>query len=173
MTDMIRQKAASFPARDHDHGACVSDALARARTRCLELGIKWTALREQVFRHVARSHKPVSAYDLIESLAKDGKRLAPVSVYRILEVLQSAGLVHRLESRNAFFACMTEHATGPQTITLVCEGCERVSETNAPDAFHAIGASTRASGFRTRNVVIEVSGICAECNETTKGSGSC
>jgi Fur family zinc uptake transcriptional regulator len=170
---MIGQKLISFPPRDHDHGVCVRDALCRAKTRCLELGIKWTALRERVFRHVARSHKPVSAYDLIESLAKVGKRLAPVSVYRILDVLQGAGLVHRLESRNAFFACMTEHTAGPQTITLVCEGCERVIESDAPDAFRAIGLSARASGFRARNVVIEVSGICAECHDAKTRGGSC
>jgi Fur family zinc uptake transcriptional regulator len=170
---MIRQKSAPFPARDHDHGVCVHDALGRARTRCLELGIKWTALREQVFRHVAQSHKPVSAYDLIESLAKDGKRLAPVSVYRILEVLQGAALVHRLESRNAFFACMTEHASAPQTITLVCEGCERVVEADAPAAVRAIGAATQMSGFRANTVVIEVSGVCIDCQEMKKRAGSC
>ena len=147
MTVMLRQKAASFPARDHDHRVCVSDALGRAKARCLELGIKWTALREQVFHHIAQSHKPVSAYDLIESLAKEGRRLAPVSVYRILDVLQSVGVVHRLESRNAFFACMTEHSAGPETITFVCEGCDRVTESDAPDAFRAIRLATRASGF--------------------------
>ncbi len=173
MIGMIREKPSSFPARDHDHAVCMHDALGRAKTRCLELGIKWTALREQVFRQVAQSHKPVSAYDLIESLAREGKRLAPVSVYRILDVFQGAGLVHRLESRNAFFACMTEHTTGPQTITLVCEGCERVTEADAPDAFRAIGHSTRASGFRARNVVVEVSGICAECYDVKVRGGSC
>src|SRR5271157_2027273 len=148
MKDMDERKEPSFPLHNHDHGACMAGALGRAKMRCLEKGIKWTALREQVFQHVTASHRPVSAYDLIESLAKDGKRLAPVSVYRILDVLQVAGLVHRLESRNAFFACMTEHTAGPQTITLVCEGCERVIESDAPDAFRAIGLSARASGFR-------------------------
>ena len=155
---MIGQKLISFPPRDHDHGVCVRDALRRAKTRCLELGIKWTALRERVFCHIARSQSPC---------------LAPVSIYRILDVLQGAGLVHRLESRNAFFACMTEHTAGPQTITLVCEGCERVIESDAPDAFRAIGLSARASGFRARNVVIEVSGICAECHDAKTLGGSC
>jgi Fur family zinc uptake transcriptional regulator len=165
---MLDEKAPFFPPRDHDHGLCMNDALRRAKMRCLELGIKWTALREQVFRHVATSHKPVSAYDLIESLAKDGKRLAPVSVYRILDVLQAARLVHRLESRNAFFACMTEHGSMPQTITFVCEECERVTEAEASEAFRAIGLTAKASRFRARNTVIEVSGVCAECDA---GSG--
>ena len=86
-----------------------------------------------MFRHVARSHKPVSAYDLIESLAKDGKRLSPVSVYRILEVLKARALsigskaetLLRLHDR-ASDRTANHHAC--------CEGYERVSETNAPDA---------------------------------------
>ncbi len=160
---MFRQNAL-FPPRDHDHGACLSAALGRAKARCLELGVKWTALREEVFRHVATSHKPVSAYELIESLAKEGKRLAPVSVYRILDVLQGAGLVHRLESRNAFFACMMEHRTAPETVALVCEGCERVIEVEVAEAFRAIGLASKASGFRANAIVIEVSGLCAECD---------
>ncbi|MBI4724931.1 MAG: transcriptional repressor [Rhodomicrobium sp.] len=129
---MEERRAQSFPARDHDHAVCMAEALWRAKTKCLEKGIKWTALREQVFRHVATNHKPVSAYDLIESLAKEGKRLAPVSIYRILDVLQGAGLVQRLESRNAFFACMTGHEHAQQTVTLVCGDCERVTEVEAP-----------------------------------------
>ncbi len=169
---MLEQKAALFPPRDHDHGACMRSALGRAKARCVELGVKWTALREQVFRHVATSHKPVSAYDLIESLAKDGKRLAPVSVYRILDVLQGAGLVHRLESRNAFFACMMEHRSAPETVALVCEGCERVVEVEAADAFRAIGLAARASRFRARSVVVEVGGVCAEC-DGREGEAQC
>jgi Fur family transcriptional regulator, zinc uptake regulator len=162
-------KAPSFPKRDHDHGVCLADALSRAKARCLDLGIKWTGLREQVFRHVATSHKPVSAYDLIDSLAREGKRLAPVSVYRILDVLQGAGLVHRLESRNAFFACMMDHPSAPQTITFVCEDCERVTEVDAPDAIRAINRTTEASHFHARNAIVEVNGVCPECHDAAGG----
>jgi Fur family zinc uptake transcriptional regulator len=168
---MAERKAISFPSQDHDHTACLAEALWRAKTRCLEKGIKWTELREQVFRHIATSHKPVSAYDLIESLAKDGRRLAPVSVYRILDVLQGAGLVHRLESRNAFFACMAEHASALQTVTVICDDCERVTEMDAGDAYRAIGEAAKASHFYPRTAVIEVSGVCAECRE--EGSAQC
>ena len=162
---MAERKAISFPAHDHDHDACLAEALWRAKTRCLDQGIKWTGLREQVFRHIATSHKPVSAYELIESLAKDGKRLAPVSVYRILDVLRGAGLVHRLESRNAFFACMAEHANALQTVTVICDDCERVTEIDPGDAYRAIREAANAAHFYARDTVIEVSGVCAECRE--------
>jgi Fur family transcriptional regulator, zinc uptake regulator len=170
---MIERKAAPFPSHDHDHETCVVDALTRAQLRCEAMGIKWTSLREQVFRRVATSHKPVSAYDLIEALAEEGRRLAPVSVYRILDVLQSAGLVHRLESRNAFFACMTEHPALPQSITFLCEICEWVSEVDASDALRAIDRASEASGFHSRGAVIEVSGICADCYGTADDKRPC
>jgi Fur family zinc uptake transcriptional regulator len=168
----MNERAPSFPARDHDHGVCMAGALWRAKTRCLEKGIKWTALRERVFRQVATSHKPVSAYDLIESLAKDGKRLAPISVYRILDVLQGAGLVHRLESRNAFFACMTDHESAPQIVTLICEDCQRVTELDTPAAFQAVDEASSTARFHPRSIIIEVSGVCAECREAA-GSAIC
>lgn len=166
MNDMDERTVPSFPARDHDHGACMAGALGRAKSRCLEKGIKWTALREQVFRHVTTSHKPVSAYDLIESLAREGKRLAPVSIYRILDVLQEAGIVHRLESRNAFFACMSGHESTRQTVTFVCEGCERVTEVEAPAAYRAIGEVSEAARFSPHSTIVEVSGTCAECRNS-------
>jgi Fur family zinc uptake transcriptional regulator len=170
---MAEMKSPSFPARDHDHAACLAGALDRARLRCTERGVKWTSLREQVFRQIATSHKPVSAYDLIESLALQGKRLAPVSVYRILDVLQNAGLVHRLESRNAYFACMSEHSGPPQTVIFVCEDCDRVAEAEAPDALRAISNSTEAEHFHIRNTVLEVSGVCSECHEAMAAEASC
>jgi Fur family transcriptional regulator, zinc uptake regulator len=158
------QASSSFPARDHDHGACVAGALGRAKARCLEKGIKWTPLREQIFRHVSTSHKPVSAYDLIESVAKEGKRLAPVSIYRILDVLQEAGIVHRLESRNAFFACMSGHDSAMHTVTFICDLCERVTEIEAPGAYRAIDEVSQANRFLPRSTIVEVCGTCAECH---------
>jgi Fur family transcriptional regulator, zinc uptake regulator len=162
---MSERETPSFPAPGHDHGACMAGALGRAKARCLEMGIKWTALRERVFLHVTANHKPVSAYDLIESLAQDGKRLAPVSVYRILDVLQEAGIVHRLESRNAFYACMTAHEAGREMVTFICGKCDCVTEAEAPEAFRAISEVSKAARFQARTAMIEVSGICAGCSE--------
>ena len=40
---------------------------------------------------------------------RKGTRLAPISVYRALDALLEAGVVHRLESKNAYFACSRLH----------------------------------------------------------------
>ncbi|MGA7325290.1 MAG: Fur family transcriptional regulator [Rhodomicrobium sp.] len=169
--DMNDAQAPSFPARDHDHSACLNRAVQRAKRRCEEVDIKWTKLREKVFRQIATSHTAVRAYDLGASLTKEGNPIAPISIYRILEVLKEAGLVHRLESRNAFFACMTAHENARQTITFICRDCDRVTEIGAPGAYGAIGEATEAAGFTLGTVLIEVGGLCGECREG-RGDGA-
>lgn len=48
--------------------------------------------------------RPLSAYDLMEALWTRGVRAA-TTVYRSLHRLTGPGLVHRLESVNAYVAC--------------------------------------------------------------------
>ena len=45
-----------FPAPSHDHGRCVDEALRRARAAFERKGLKFTPLREQIFREIAASH---------------------------------------------------------------------------------------------------------------------
>jgi hypothetical protein len=58
-------------------------------------------------------------YEIIERLAHRG-RLAPITVYRALDFLRDNGLVHRIESRNAFVACVHHHADGDPVVFLIC-----------------------------------------------------
>ncbi len=152
-----------FPHRGHNHRICLEQAIGRAKTVCAERGIKLTELRQRIFQEIASSHKPLGAYDIIERLAGSGRRLAPISVYRIIEVLEGAGLVHRLESRNAYFACLSEHSGKTSSIVLLCEACGRVAEAEAPQAWDAITAITETSNFRVAETVLEIKGRCAEC----------
>lgn len=159
-----------FPAERHNHRQCVERALDRARKVCQERQIKLTALREAILREIASSHHPVGAYDIIERLAKSGKRLAPISVYRIIDVFLEAGLVHRVESRNAFFICNGQHSDTASPLVLICEDCGRVAETEAPEAWGAITRATQAGRFTVKNTVLEVKGLCAGCHAPSASS---
>ena len=98
----------------HDHGVCVETLLDRARQTFGDKGLKLTTLRLNVLAEIAASHDAMGAYDVIARLAaKTGAKLAPISVYRAIDALLEAGLVHRLESKNAYFACHAPH-TGTQ-----------------------------------------------------------
>jgi Fur family transcriptional regulator, zinc uptake regulator len=149
----------------HDHGSCVEQAVARALKVCEARGIRLTSLREAVLRVLAASHKALGAYDIIDRLSERGRKLAPISVYRIIDVLIEAGLVHRLESKNAYFACLSQHGEATPMVVLLCEGCNRVAEAEAPTAWGAIEAITQDSGFSVSATVFEVQGQCPDCRK--------
>jgi Fur family zinc uptake transcriptional regulator len=160
-----------FPMIEHDHDCCVESAVERAQALCQEQSVRLTPLREAVLRTLLSSHRALGAYDIIDKLHERGRRLAPISVYRVIEVLLDAGLVHRLESRNAFFACLAEHDDTRSLLVLVCEDCARVAEAEAPEAWTAIKSLTQMNGFQVNDTVLEIRGICADCRDTA-GTGA-
>ena len=88
----------------HDHGPCLQDALARARMAFDGKNMKLTPLRQKVFEEIAGSHDAVGAYDVLDRMArKSGDRMAPISVYRAIDALLAAGVVHRLRKQERVF----------------------------------------------------------------------
>ena len=160
------QVAPQFPDPAHDHQPCLADTLRRAETIYEKLGMRLTPLRKQVLSEVAGSHTAVGAYDVLDRLSRQsGRRLAPISVYRALDSLVEAGLVHRLESRNAFFACHAQHAANLRQIVLACERCSTVAEIAGDDVFDEIGRLAAATGFIPGRALIEISGRCGDCSK--------
>ena len=153
---------AIFPAPDHDHDRCASSAIAHAETLCAARAQRLTPIRRQVLEALLASHKPLGAYEIIDHLAGD-TRPAPITVYRALDFLREQGLVHRIESRNSFIACVHNHASGDPVVFLICEKCGAVGEVASAAVADTIRSASRAAGFTPKTPVIEISGICAHC----------
>src|SRR5690606_29397539 len=100
-----RLAEASMDHGQHDHRRCIADALDAAERVCAGRGARLTELRRRVLELVWQSHRPVGAYPLLAALGRDGHAPAPPTVYRALDFLQAQGLVHRIESRNAYVGC--------------------------------------------------------------------
>jgi Fur family zinc uptake transcriptional regulator len=130
--------SASFAGARHDHRSCVTQAMATAARLCTERGARLTPLRRRVLEliwrgHAPAKHAPVRAYDLLARLSDKGARAAPPTVYRALEFLLAHGLIHRIESLNAYVGCMhPEGAHGGQF--LICEDCGAAAEVHDPRA---------------------------------------
>ena len=154
-----------FPDPHHNHQKCTSDLLSRAERTCERRGSRLTVQRRDVLTCVAESHSAVGAYDIIERMASHGPRPAPITVYRALEFLLAHGLVHKIESRNAFVACSHAHDNQPAAM-LICEACGLVAELDVPDAFASLGASAKGQGFVEQRTMVEVSGLCFSCART-------
>lgn len=145
--------------------------LTRADRLFAARGLRLTPLRRRVLEKIAGSHTAVGAYDLLDRLARPGeRRLAPISVYRALDSLVEAGIVHRLESRNAFFACHVPHTADRHQVVLACETCATVAEIPGEAIFKGIATMARAAAFRTDRTLVEVIGACARCSAAREAS---
>jgi len=157
--------ASVFPAPDHDHARCSADALAHAEAICAERGERLTPMRRRVLETLAASHKPLGAYEIMDEVARSGPRPAPITVYRALDFLRLNGLVHRIESRNAFVACGRNHGTDALVAFLICDHCGAVGEAPAAAVAQPLAAAARSAGFTPTLSVIEITGTCAHCRE--------
>ena len=158
----------SLAFRQHDHSACIDTALTTARRICEQRGARLTPLREQVLQLVWQSHKPLGAYAILEQL--DGgitppgarRRLAPPTVYRALEFLREYGLIHRINSLNAFMGCQHPQARH-QSFFLICRQCESAVELTSTPLAEAISAAATAAQFTEEGASVEITGLCPNC----------
>lgn len=153
-----------FPAPDHDHDNCATNAIAHAETICAARAQRLTPMRRQVLEALLASHRPLGAYEIMERVG-DGGRPAPITVYRALDFLRDNGLVHRIESRNAFVACVHSHADSDPVVFLICERCGAVGEAAGGTVADSLKQSCRAAGFTPKSPVIEIAGVCSHCRD--------
>ena len=147
---------------NHDHDDCVASAIATAETLCRDRGLRFTALRQRVLALVWDSHRPIGAYDILDKLSDEGKRAAPPTVYRALDFLIEAGLVHRLASLNAFIGC-PDPARSHAGQFLICRECRSVAELDDAELEALIGAKAAQQGFKAQHQALEIEGVCRDC----------
>jgi Fur family zinc uptake transcriptional regulator len=152
-----------FPAPDHNHERCAADVIAHAVTQCSARGQRLTPMRRKVLEILAGSHKPLGAYEVMDAVAAGGPRPAPITVYRALDFLIENGLVHRIESRNAFLACGLNHDSGAVVAFLICERCGEAGEAPGAEIAAVVTAAAGSAGFSPHMSVVEITGICANC----------
>lgn len=147
---------------EHDHDDCVARALQNAETICRNRGLRLTAQRRRVLELVWGSHRPVGAYEILDSLRDGGQKAAPPTVYRALDFLIEANLVHRLDSLNAFVGC--PDPSNPHTGQfLICRNCRSVVELHDRAISEVIARGAASQGFEATHQTLEVQGICEAC----------
>jgi Fur family zinc uptake transcriptional regulator len=119
-----------------------------------------------VLEIVWQGHEPVKAYDILDQLNQSGKRSAPPTVYRALDFLLEASLVHRIDSLNAFVGCPL--ASGKHSAQLlVCTGCETVAEIDDPAIRGILEQTAARHGFVVEPQTVEITGLCPRCRGET------
>lgn len=148
----------------HDHNDCLDEAIRNAEERCRDEGLRLTELRKRVLTLVWKSHKPQRAYDILQGLEDFGHRPAPPTAYRALEFLVQAGLIHRIESLNAYIGCAdpNQHHTSQ---FFICDACDAVAEIQDTALTRKLTKNAVELGFTPRQQTIEIHGLCEDCNK--------
>ena len=136
---------------------------ALAEARCDKLGERLTPARLGAYAELLAGKRALTAYELIARLeARQGRKIAPLTVYRHLEFLTRVGLVHRLESTQSYLPCAhPEEAHESQY--LLCSRCGRVDEVSSSTVGSLLCELASERGFSPQKSVVEVSGLCGDC----------
>ena len=118
----MRKKTASK--RNSTPGPNVLRWQGQVESACGRKGLHLTPLRQQVLAILAESSAPLGAYAIIDQLSRrEGKPIAPPTVYRTLDFFRDHGFVYKIESRNAYAPC--EHlGHAHHGALLLCENAD-------------------------------------------------
>jgi len=149
----------------HTHHEHTGDSLVSAAQKALiDSGEQWTDMRSDVFAALATCERPASAYDLAESVSSArGKRVAPNSVYRILDLFVRTNLARRVESANAYVA-NSHPGCRHDCIFLICDACGTIVHIDDDRLTGSLVAAARTAGFADVRPVVELRGTCAACS---------
>lgn len=145
-------------------------------------GTPLTRNQSLVLEALTAADGPLGAYAILDRVRHHGVR-APAQVYRALERLRDLGLVHRLDTMNAFVACRHGHGVGASAATgaagdpapvvfVICEHCGATRELEDAVIGRRLSALARAEGFGLQASNVELRGTCAACAQTRSGSST-
>ena len=117
-----------------------------------------------VFGAISHANVPLSAYTILDSLRGEGFR-APLQVYRALEKLLELGMVHRLESLNAFVACQQNNCGSHSIVAFaICDTCGKVAEIADETALPGhLDSLAKNHHFGLKKSTVELRGMCEIC----------
>ena len=122
-----------------------------------------TTRQQRIFDILKDEKRPFTAYELIDRVSTDTV-WAPPTIYRALRRLTEQGLVHRLESRNAFLACTVSHQKNQWVAFTICDRCDVAEEFIDEESVYRLKGYTQKTSFQVLETTLELRGLCRLCN---------
>ena len=130
-----------------------------------------TKKRRGVLELLLASDVPLSAYEITDAYNKVIEKPMPaMSVYRILEFLESEDLVHKLSSTNKYIACSHINCGRVHDIPqfLICSECQSAEEIAiSKNIIDELGKLVGKAGYTLTNLQLELRCLCDTCAATT------
>ena len=125
-------------------------------------GFKVTGPRKQVIEAIGKAEGAMSPYDIAKMMEEGGQRLDQVTIYRVINLLCSLNLVHRVFSQGGYVRCDLLEEEGCHRF-LVCRGCGSLQEFRDEALCRQESKAARKLGFHSEHHVVESSGLCKDC----------
>ena len=143
-------------------GRDLAAVLEGAAELCRSRGGRLTRQRRAVLLKLLEAERPVTAYELLDLVRPEDAAITPASIYRSLDFLLEAGLVHRLDSTRSFVACChPDHPHAGQF--LICRECGTVVEAEDNHIARATVDLGERHGFTLDHQTVELTGLCGAC----------
>jgi Fur family ferric uptake transcriptional regulator len=148
----------------HNHGAGAPDAwAAHAREKVAGAGHRAGGARSAVITSLAEQSCCRSAQEIFDQLREDGRRVGIASVYRVLDLLVSLGLVQRLDLGGGVARYEPAMPGGEHHHHLVCVDCGEVRPFEDDRLEAALEGTARASDFTVEGHDVVLRGRCPDC----------
>lgn len=154
--------AARARAHGHDPGAATRWA-GHAAASVRRAGHRSGGARQAVIDSLAAQECCRSAQEIFDQLRADDRRVGIASVYRVLDLLVSLGLVQRLDLGGGVSRFEPALPGGEHHHHLVCVGCGEVHPFENAALEEALEAAARASDFTVEGHDVVLRGRCPGC----------
>lgn len=144
------------------HKTCIKTALKRAEDICIQSGGRLTKQRRQVLELIWQNHQAYKAYDILDKMTELDKSAKPPTVYRALDFLQEQGLVHKIQSLNAYVGCPHPDLNHSHQF-LICESCGHVDDIHESIITNSLTKIAESNSFKIAHQTVEVFGLCKKC----------
>lgn len=131
-------------------------------------GYRITAPRKTVIGVLGEAEGPLSPYDIQKCLRANDNSLNHVTIYRILDLLCSLDLVHRVITAGGFMRCTLVNKKGCHR-HMICRSCGSVTEFADESLCEKEDAVVRQLGFYAEHHITEFLGLCSSCYDSENG----
>lgn len=118
-----------------------------------------------------RRESPMTAPELAEALHREGCAVGLATVYRQLEKLERAGLVHRANTEEGAVYRYCDHGTGRDCLLLKCRGCGRLLHLDCSHLEPLYSHLEQRHHFLIDPKATVFTGLCDACARGAGGDG--
>jgi len=135
---------------------------SRARELIRNSGSRLTVARQRVLAELLGAESALTHIELQKRVEAGAEPIDRVTLYRVLEWLEEAGLAHRVAGPDRVFHFSARPAQGPHC-HFRCVQCHRIYCIEESGALARRVRALLPTGFSGEDIDVTVSGRCAHC----------